>query len=232
VQGRQLARFDVELRPEITPHHSQLHFTKSGQLFAKLKDGKTKRLTLRGDPPLELLSVDAPPGDAAAIAGPEHAPKTRLPDWELLPHGPGGRYLVAAVPSCERSEVQLAFGRKSGAALPSVPLSVLAPRPGNCKRFIGFQIAAEVIGWDGGQLAILLGGELLWTSGVSKGPPEPIAWGSPLGLLTQTGDKLTRFVKDGKSEDMSELHHCVVAAQKRRIACVKGPSVYVFEEQE
>ncbi len=218
-KARQLARFDVKLKEEPTPHKSQLFFTQDAQLFAQLQDGKTKRLTMRGDPPLNRPD---PEDKANSTEGSSY-----LPQWELIPQGPGGHYLVAAVPSCERSELQLAFGRKSGAPLPSVPLPLLAPRPGNCRKYAGLQLTPEVLKWQGGQLALILGGQLIWSNGKERDLEEPVAWGSELGLILRDGSELIRL----DLPDAHRLHHCQVAANKKKIACVKGPSVFVYEPQ-
>ena len=221
---KQIARFDVTVKSEPAPHHSPLYFLDDGQLFAQLSDGKTKRLTMRGDPPLASLdpSAESEPPDKTA-----EEPSSKMPSWDLIPKGPGGRYLTAAVPSCERSEVQLVFGRKSGDPLPSVPLPVLAPRPGNCRSYSGFALTPEVLTWEAGQVAVLLGGQVFWSSGKPHALPMEVAWGSELGLVVKDGEKFSLL----ETDHAADLHHCVVAPQIKRIACLRGPSVYVFSKE-
>lgn len=221
--AKQIARFDVAAKMESGPQRSPLLFSDDGQLWAQLSEGKTKRLTLPGDPPL----VVEPARDEENVADDGDAVKAKViqpPDWTLIPEGPGGRYLAAVVPSCERSEIQLAFARKKGDVLPTQAIDLLAPRPGNCRTFSGVQMRAEVLAWDAGQLAFLLGGQVLFSGGPPKSLTTKVAWGAPWGVVVQNSKEIELW----SVEHGVEHHHCVVHPLMQKLACLRGSSVYVF----
>ncbi|HXS18041.1 MAG TPA: hypothetical protein VN764_12680 [Polyangiaceae bacterium] len=206
---KQLARFDVKLNQAPAPAASPLHFDSSGQLWGRFLDAKVRRLTLSGDPP--LVPQDQTP---AVVA----------PSWEQQPQGPGGRFVSAVVASCERSEVQLALGRADGVAPPPVAIGLLAPRPGNCREFSGINVRGEILGWQAGQVEVLIGGEAFWSGGPHHDPDQAIAFGSTLGIIVQDAQRLQVLeVEEGVSH-----HDCVVNTGRDKLACVRGDSVFVF----
>src|SRR5690606_5924340 len=149
-------------------------------------------------------------------------------EWELTPAGPGGKKLSAIVPSCERSEMQLAFSRSSNKGSPPAPtpLPVLAPRPGNCHHFSGLVVDGTVYGWQGGQLGVIAGGQLLWSGGREQQAEQPIAWGTSFGLAVTQGDTVSLWT----GELSRNAHHCAVAPRLEKVACIRGDSVYVMSE--
>ncbi len=213
LEARQLARFDVKTKSLSTPFGHPLHFTQDGQLWAATPDDKTKRLTMRGDPPLITPATDDEPEK-----------RIEAPSWSFIPLGPGGKALSAALPSCERSEVQLAFSQPSGAPQSTVPIPFLAPRPGNCRTYTGTAIEGIPLFWDGGQLGLVLGGELISSAGQPRTPPFPVAWGTSLGVALRQGTEFSIWT----GEAARRLHHCAVSPGAKKIACVRGESVIVL----
>lgn len=228
VPWKQLARFDVALRTQGGPQVSPLIFGKDGQLWGHFADDKVRRLTLSGDPPLRPASP-APQSSSPDDTTPDPSPEITAPAWSLVPEGPGGRYLSAVVPSCERSEVQLAWGNRTGAPPPPTPIDLLAPRPGNCQQFSGVDVQAQVLGWYSGQLAVLIGGEIFLSGGSKPALNHDLALGTPWGILVRkVNGARVELLEVG---DGAEHHHCVVAptpSQTRKLACIKQNSVFVF----
>lgn len=211
--ARQLARFDVKTKSLATPFGHPLHFMPDGQLWAMTPDEKRKRLTMQGDPPLVVPATEDEPEQ-----------RIETPSWDLVPAGPDDKQLSAALPSCERSEVQLAFSQPSGAPLPTIPVPFLAPRPGNCRAFTGTAIEAIPQFWEGGQLGVVLGGQLISSGGQPKTPPFPVAWGTSLGVAVKQGAEFSIWTGDATHK----LHHCAVSPGAKKIACVRGDSVVVL----
>lgn len=219
--GKQLARFDVKLDLAQTTAASPLHFDASGQLWGQFLDGKVRRLTLSGDPPLTApkpVDEDSDPSQLQAT------PPIVAPTWDRQPKGPGGRFVTALVASCERSEVQLAFGRADGVALPPVAIGLLAPRPGNCREFSGKNLQGQVLGWRAGQVAVLIGGEIFSSGGPTHGFDESVAFGSPFGIIVQQGAKLDVV----EVERGIDHRLCVVSMARGKLACLQGDSVFVY----
>lgn len=209
--ARKLARFEVELSRLAMPHRSPLHFSEDGQLWARFADGDVKRLTMRGDPPLA-------PGDGA-----ENAPVIRAPVWDWIPRGPGGQQVSAVVASCERSEVQVAFSATGSGVFPPVPLSLLAPRPGNCRRFGSFEFAPELVTWVDGHPLLLVGGQLHHPTGKTR-PSYPVSWSTRFGVALQHGSEFSLWT----GFDTRGLHHCAASPLLDEIACQRDQDVIVL----
>lgn len=216
-RAKRLARFEVPTQKDTVPFGHPLHFSADGQLWAKTPNSKTKRLTMKGDPPLVT----------PASEGQEEV-RIEAPTWEFTPVGQANRKLTSALPSCQRSEVQLAFSRSGGAPLAPVPVPLLAPRPGNCRTFTGTQLEARPLYWEGGRLSLILGGQLVSTAGHKKAPPFPIAWGSSLGVAIRKGNTFELWTGD----ITKGLHHCAVSPGVEKVACVRGESVIVLTRAE
>lgn len=212
-KANRLARFNVETQSPATPHASPLKFTDDGQLFAKCTD-KTKRLTMEGDPPLITPATDSEPEK-----------RIEPPEWSMSVTNSKGLEIQAALPSCDRSEVLLAFStKKPGQQQAPVPLSQLAPRPGTCRAFAPTPLSVVPLSADGGSLVAVVGGQRVSTRGHVRPPSEPVAWSTSLGIAVHLGSKLVLLT----GEETDGLHHCVVDEKSKKVACSKKGSVSVF----
>ncbi len=139
---------------------SRLAFDSKNRLWALLADQTTRQLWPE---PAAAEPLPPPPldGDGGLPIPPSTAPE--FPAWPLEPRGPGDKRVVAVLPSCDRSEVQLAFAAADGSAVPSLPLRLLAPRPGKCSRFGGGPLPAQLLAWEGPEVIVSVGGEV-WKS--------------------------------------------------------------------
>ena len=211
---KQIARFSTATESLETAFASPLRFSADGQLWARVRGGETKRLTLRGDPPLVSPAQDGKPGQ-----------RITPPSWSLSPHGPGGRQLTAAVPSCQRSEMQLTFSMADGTPADALPIQLLAPRPGNCRGAAVPSTEAIPLFWRGGQLLLVVGGEPLWSAGEQGKIPGAIAWGTRFGVAVMKDEQLRLWT----GELTKSMHHCASDGEAQRVACLKNESVYVLE---
>ncbi len=221
-KAQQLARFDVQAASLDRAYASPLRFSPDG-LWLLDPGGKIKRLTMKGDPPLA----------SPTSQGPSHPRIEPPPRWTLAVADSSGKQLSTALPSCERSEVQLAFTVPKGPPPGPVPIPMLAPRPGNCRTFTGVELGAEPIEWVGGQLLLHLGGELATSGGHVRVPPGPLAHRTTFGLAVRDGSRLTLWTDVATTG----LHHCVASRGAAttseseanvKVACLKGGSVYVY----
>jgi hypothetical protein len=211
--AKRLARFKVA--PKVLPglHLSPLTFDEQGQLWLLTQEGTTKRLTMEGDPPLVTPAT-------------ETEPETRIeaPSWSLEPKGKDGETLLAALPSCDRSEVQLVFGDAGGAPRPPVPLPILAPRPGACKNLTAFQLEVIPLRQDRGPLLAVFGGQLVAETGHPRPPSSAVAWGTRFGVAVKSKDKFELLT----GEAASDLSYCVVDPGKEKVACLGKGAVHVL----
>jgi hypothetical protein len=207
-KAKREARFRIVVASSQAPHRTPLVFDDDGQLWAVTTE-KTKRLTMEGDPPLVTPATD-------------DEPEVRLepPSWSIDAKSPGGIALRAAIPSCERSEVLLAF---DSAATP-VPLPLLSPRPGDCSGFAPAPLPVEPLYFKGETLTFVVGGEVLTSRGHEHTGSGSLAWGTSFGLALLHQGELSLFT----GAETDGLHHCAVNQKATRIACVDGDGVSVF----
>lgn len=208
-----LALFKVKAQTLPGFHFSPLHFDESGQLWLLAAAGTTKRLTMAGDPPLVIPAT-------------EDAPERRIeaPSWSLDPVGPQGETLTAALPSCDRSEVQLVFTDKNGTAGVPVPQPILAPRPGSCKNLSSFSMSVVPIAQKNGPLTAVIGGQLVSAEGHLRPLSSAVAWGTSFGLAFKTKDRFELLTGD----EGQKLSHCVVSPSEEKIACLGPAGIHVL----
>lgn len=212
-EAKRAARFSVKPKALAGPYASPLHFTSDGQLFA-ITTETTKRLTMEGDPPLVVPATDDEPEQ-----------RIEPPSWEMLLRDSKGMALQAALPSCDRSEVLLAFSTEKVGETPSpVPLPMLAPRPGTCKAFAPTPLDVIPLFVEGGAISAVVGGERVTTRGTVREPSRAVAWNTSLGVALREGAKLTLLT----GSIAEGLHHCVVDQKSKEIACVGPDSVSVL----
>lgn len=225
------------------PIATPLRFDEKGErLYSLSADGRVKRIF--GDaeqppPPAPPTALDPPgpqplddelgrflerqfsPGKQLSPPRPE---TPGLKPWPLRPSGANGEMLAAAVPSCERSEVQLAFtGTKSG-AVPSRPLPFLAPRPGGCRSLMAKPLRAEVISWQGARVLAIVEGQPVVSAGHFSTPATPLAWGTSLGIAVWTKKERTLLT----GPETTNAHHCVTTLDAKQVACVRGSNIVLF----
>ncbi len=214
-EAKKLARFEIQVAGTSSmPFASPLVFSPDGQLWARTQEGKTKRLTRSGDPPLHVEDPE----------GTEEGPVTEpvLPDIALYPEGPHHGTLSAALPSCDRSEIQLVFTDTTGARaepLAPITLPILAPRPGICRTLRPMDLELTPLRREAGQIVFALAASLLRSDGTFKGAPPPFAWSTPLGIALGNQKQLSLLT----GPHVKGLHHCVANHQATEIACL-GPS--------
>lgn len=212
VKARRLARFRVVPKTSPLPYRTPLTFDDKGQLWLVTED-KPKRLTMDGDPPLVVPAT-------------ENEPEKRItpPEWSIDIPGPNGRKLQAVVPSCERSEVLLAFEGKDARLSAPIPLPLLAPRPGKCAGFAPEPLQATPLYWSAGALVFAVGGETFTSQAKPQLPKQSAAWETALGLSVIMKDKLSLWT----GPETKGLHHCAVDAGKKRVACLGKEYVVVL----
>lgn len=164
------------------------------------------------------LWPEAPPVPEGEEPPPSPAPRPRQPA------GPGGKRVVAVLPSCDRAEVLVAYSDDAGTAFPASPLPLLAPRPGQCKRLGGAPLPASLLGWTNGEAELVVGSE--YFSGSKTVPPErPVAIPTSLGLAVQSKDGVELWTD-------SRLHgglDCVASSDGALAACASGTTVSVWK---
>lgn len=195
------------------PHFSALAFEPDGTLTVQTLGGVVKF----GDDstPLPLGEGEEPP-----------APRS-------LEVSAGGARWFLVTPSCDRSEITLAF---TGA--PELVTPVLAPRPGACtKRFDLFPKAAP-LGFVTGKLEALVAGTRVGeaSSLPSAGSPRSangrfIVTPTRLGLLIagEGSEKSELWRLDAESPKLTELADCVVANDGARAACIANNRAYLIQ---
>jgi hypothetical protein len=194
------------------PETAWLSFDQSSRLW--LHDGTHERVVwpMAESPPPEEETAE--PGVARTIA----------PDPRV---GPGGTRVVAALPSCDRSEVTLMMDAQ-GNPLPPIPLSILAPRPGNCDRFGSGPLAARALEFSGGDAIVLVDGEPISTTGRPIQFREPKAWHTKLGLIV-VRDQKPEIWATGR-EWLSQ--ECAVSRDTSRVACLQNRAVTLFHRTD
>lgn len=213
VEAKRLARFRVVPKTSPLPYRTPLTFDEKGQLWLLTNDNP-KRLTMEGDPPLVIPATD-------------DEPEKRIEPPELtieLP-GPNGRKLQAVVPSCERSEVLLAFEEKDARLAAPIPLPLLSPRPGRCASFAPEPLSATPLYWTAGALVFAAAGETFTSQATPQLPKQPAAWETAVGLAVVMNDKLSLWT----GPETQGLHHCAVDAKKQRVACLGKEHVAVLK---
>lgn len=229
------------------PYASPLRFDASGRLFALSASGDV--VLLDPPPPGPNVPTDpesaTPPAPLDASEVPAQQPSPG--PWPLRPRSRDGRLLSAVVPSCDRAEIQLAFGGEPSEARPSNPpqssplqsavLSLLAPRP--CKGLSTTPLVAEPIIWNGDSLVLIAAGEPVVSSGHLE-PPKPghqsgLAWPITQGSSTEGIAVWTpRGFAWWKGPEAAGAHHCVVYSgddpsdSDERVACVVRNQAVTF----
>ncbi len=212
-------------RNATTPRWAPLWFDAEGRLW--VNDGSTVR---QSSPPGTAPS--APPlgaGGASFVSAP--AP------WTLRVQDPNGRIWTGAIPSCDRSEVQLAFWAADGKPLPPLPTALLAPRASNCARARTAPPGRLVpIAWHGVDLeAWVYGAHLGAPAAPGPGAPHPgsplsangkhLVLPTPLGWAVVTGKEVELF----RGDAVQRQDECVVDSRAELLACVTGLRVTVVE---
>lgn len=212
IEARRLARFRVTPKTSPLPYRTPLTFDESGQLWL-VTDDKPKRLTMEGDPPLVTQATDDEPEK-----------RVEPPEWSIDIPGPSGRKLHAVVPSCERSEVLLAFEERDAPPSAPIPLPLLAPRPGKCASFAPEPLPVTPLYWSLGTLWFAVGGETFTSQAEPHLPKQPAAWGTSFGLAVVMNEKLTLWT----GKETQGLHHCAVDSKKKLVACLGEDFVTVL----
>lgn len=220
--------FAANLPKSSEPHFSPLWLDEKGKLWLRTADAKVVLSEPPGSAPL-------PPSPAAAGgAGAADA----VPDvWPLRVEDPNGRIWTSAIPSCDRSEVQLGFVARDGRPLPPLPTTLLSPRPGSCKRFDATPLAPAVpIAWHGVDLESFVGGARFGAPAAPVGsasrPGSPLSpdgkslvLPSVLGPVVLEGSRVTLWQGDA-ARDATD---CVVSNGAALMACVASGRVVVLE---
>jgi len=192
------------------PAEAWLSFDQSGRVW--LHTSTSEKVVW----PAEVEPREAPSGD---------------PDVSSIPHpvspdpriGEGGRKLVAALPSCDRSEITLVFQTNAG-ALPPVPTRLLAPRPGQCNSFGRGPLPARVVEFNGGDTVVLVAGEPIATSGRAVEFRAPHAWHTALGLVAADAKSTELWLTGEKWLS----HECALDSNKTRAACLHDGRIAIY----
>ncbi len=181
----------------------------------------------------------------------DHLVRARLPDdteetaddvapWSLTVGGATEPHWTGAGFPCDRSEVVLVESDPSGTPLPSVPTTLLAPRPGPCRGSSPPAVELTPLEWTATERAGLIGGALFGApdlGALSKPAPQ----GSPRSLDGHSlvfPSRLGVLVTNaGKSEiwtapDAATLSDCVVSNGATRVACVRANHAVWLEPGE
>lgn len=217
--------FAASLRPRgPEPRFSPLHFDAEGHLWVRTADARV------------LLS--APPGaplQSPALGAGGAPNELSVPDaWSLRVTSPLGQTWTGTIPSCDRSELQLAFVSREGTPLPPRPTPLLAPRPGVCRSPVAApRVPALPLAFRGNQLDAWVGGIRMEPTGAPRvtGPGTPfsadgrvLVLPSRLGLLVLRGERPELW----RGEALGNLTDCVPSKQAAQIACVDGRRVVVL----
>lgn len=179
---------------------------------------------LRFDDEGRLWGLEAS-GRVVALQDPSEgsggAPGDAPRPWARRPRGPGGQMLAAALPSCNRSEVQLSLVRPDGTLLPPVPVDVLAPRPAACRDLGAAPLSAVPVEWRRGQLLAIVAGQPVTTGGNVTPPSSAgVAWGTTLGLVVWHSGGLEIW-----TDTPRQLSHCAVRPDRKQVACIADGQV-------
>lgn len=206
----EVARAEPTLARTLSPRvagDGWLSFDQAGRLF--WHDATGDRL-LDPPAPLEEESSNEPPA-------------FRLPDPRI---GPAGTRVNGILPSCDRSEVQVALSEGGGRPPRLLPIRLLAPRPGGCAHFGGPPLEARVLGWDSGLPRFIVVGEVLNLGPPDAPPQSPVAFHTPLGLAITRGRGHLQF---WSTEQTSVEHNCALDSRVRRAACAHQGVVRLYE---
>ncbi len=210
------------------PHFSPLWFDAKGKLWLRTAEPRI----VQSDPPGTAPTLAAAPG--AGGAGAADAPPAT---WPLRVEDPNGRIWTAAIPSCDRSEVQLGFVARDGRPLPPLPTTLLSPRPGSCKRLDGKPLSPAIpITWRGVDLESYVAGARIGAPSAggqdTSRPGSPLSndgkslvLPSPLGPMVIEGTSVTLWQGDATRG----VEDCVLANGAELMACVASGRVVVLE---
>lgn len=213
-KAERMARFNVRTKTLAKPFASPLHFSKDGQLFAKVGE-LTKRLTMEGDPPLVVPATETEPEK-----------RVEPPEWTISLQDGRGLTPEAALPSCDRSEVILVLGGgEAGSAPTQLPLPFLAPRPGTCRAFAPTPLDAVPLRSEAGALTLVVGGQRVTSAGRLRPDDHPDAWGTSLGVVVVRKENVSVLT----GEAAEGLHHCVTNRDASKVACLCKESVCVLK---
>jgi hypothetical protein len=196
---------------------SPLFFDDTGQLWLQTNQKRTKRLTMKGDPPLVQEATEDQPEQ-----------RVETPSWSLIPADRSKNILLAVLPSCDRSEVQLVFSESSGTPRAPIPVPVLAPRPGACKNLSAFPLEIVPLRTAGGDLLVAVGGQLVTAEGHPRPLHSPLAWATSFGVAVKSKDDF-RLLTGSVTRNLSQ---CVISLDKKKLACVAGSEVHVLSGVE
>lgn len=157
--------------------------------------------------------------------------------WPLELTSPSGLRLLDVVDSCDRSEIALSVADGAGPK-PSLPTTVLAPRPGACTGRGARSRYFAPIGFGDAGLEALIGA--VWVK--PREPVQPLIGGArspdgrvvvtphPLGLLIagEVRELWTVSALGGELASPERFENCVVANGASAVACVVGGRARLF----
>lgn len=180
------------------------------------------RLWSLGNEPRWIWPTPPPAPFAPPAEGQEESPAPAPPAPPTLPTSPADKRLTHVLPSCDRAEVQLAFSDREGAPLPPAPLPLLAPRPGQCRAdFGGGPLPARLLGWFGGEPAVLVAGEIFGSR--ARGEDATSVVSTRFGLLVERKGNHELW-RGARSTGLD----CVVDASGQHAACLEGAAVKIW----
>jgi hypothetical protein len=138
--------------------------------------------------------------------------------WPLTVIGPEGNRWVGLSFPCDRNEASLLTTAPDGAPLPSVPTTLLAPRPGGCGRGTFPEPGPpSPLTWTAQSHQVLVAGGVVAPLGESDDPGKDarFALATPFGLYVTGGAGPTLW----DVPDAQTFGQCTVSADGRRVAC-------------
>jgi hypothetical protein len=157
--------------------------------------------------------------------------------WPLAITRADGARVTQVFAPCDNSGVEIALADASGAALPPLSTSLLAPRPGTCAGGPGISLTLDPLAFKNDGLEAFISGDWVGPKsttaeavlrprvmGAARSPDGKLAVSStPLGVLVTGGPKpeLWRVDEPGASE-------CAVADGDQAIACLDGGAVKLW----
>ncbi|MFO7181623.1 MAG: hypothetical protein DIU78_023175 [Pseudomonadota bacterium] len=199
-------------RPAPRPRYSPLSFLPDGTLLVQTAGG-----LVRVGP--DLREEPVPP---------------ELGPWPLDVMTPSGERFTAVTYSCDRSEIAVLL---IGGGARSLPIPMLAPRPGVCRGgpFDERVVPAPVSAGNDG-LELVLGGELVSAGTPPSGPVPPgsarsrdgkhVAIATPFGLYVRGAASGELWTIDGW--ETLPGTDCVVANGAARAACIRGARAELY----
>ncbi len=220
------------------PRWSPLTFDAEGRLWLRTDERETRFISFSPSGGGMRNSEPTLGWQRPGVLGAGGAPAKSVEPWPLRVTS-GGRLWNGVIPSCDRSEVQLSFLGREGSSAPPVPISVLAPRPGSCQTLQEPKLPPAIpLDWSKSELQAWVGGTLVGSDEVTVQKPHLGSAFSPDGQTFVVGTSLgLAVVHRGRTElwevdDPKNLRDCVAANEGRRLACVAGQKVVVFERPE